>query len=118
MDFMGKLRFIVVIFATEKLDMDWTFGKDVFAELDESHLLENHGLGNHYPSLNIFHPNGEKVPVMFWATSNGSINSTILCDFYNDMESLGIAKNSINTRGKPFFPANIIDDHVSWIGED
>ncbi len=43
--------------------------------------------------------------------------STILHDMFKSMDDVGIAKCDVNKNGNEYFPASLVDGHISHMGE-
>lgn len=117
-DFTGKLRFVTLIFAGKTLLPSWVLGMDIFAELDDSTEMGNFGVGKRYPGLSLYDSDGNEIPTMFAATPNGSMTSTILRDMFKEMDIHGITQRGVDENGNKYFPAVVIDGHISRMGED
>ena len=121
-DLNGKLVFVKVIFAAKKLSSAWTTGVEVFHELvketESSDPLRNHGPGKRYPGLVLHNDDGKEIPVLFAATPNASITSSILMETFRQMDEKGITQRGVNNDGTPYFPLALLDGHASRMGEE
>lgn len=118
-DVSGRLRCLAVIFKGEKLSPSLVLGCDVFADWDDDDYISNFGPGKRYPSLPIHDHEGNDVPVVFAATPNASMTSTVLMQVFKKMDEKGISKREYDSNGKLVkYPVVILDGHVSRMGED
>ena len=101
-DFTGALRFITVIFATEKLKAHWGLGVDVFAEFDGHDFAENFGPGKRCPGLHLHGEYGIEIPVPFAASPKAPTTSRILMETFRRMDELGISERGVDENGKDF----------------
>jgi len=122
-DFTGKLQFVTLIFAAEKLKAAWAISINVFSELVEEHLdfedsTRSFGPGKRYPGLLLFNADGNEIPVLFAATPKASMTSGILMQTFQKMDELNITQRGIGEDGKSYYPLVVIDGHMSRIRED
>ena len=124
-NYLGELVFVTVIFAAEKLNNAWTFGVDVFAELEGNEddfdstgdACCNFGTGKRFPGLSLPDAEGNDVPTLFAATPNASMTTAILKKTFAAMDELNITSCGVNEDGTLYFPLVVIDGHASRMGE-
>lgn len=118
-DLTGRLRCVAVIFKGEKVVPSMAVGCDPFADFDDDDYASNFGPGKRFPGLPIHDHEGKEVPVVFAATTNASMTSTVLMQIFEKMDEKGISKREYDSNGKLVkYPVVILDGHVSRMGED
>jgi hypothetical protein len=113
MDATGTLQSVMVIFAGKELSPEWSLGIDIFAEWDSSDEF-NFEPGKRHPGLSLLSPvDREEIPVLFAATPNASMTSTILMETFQEMDEAGITQRGVDENGNMYCPATVIDGHIS-----
>ncbi len=77
-DAIGKLRFVMVVFAANEVSPEWSLGIYISAEWDSEDEL-NLGPGKRHPGLTLV-SDGKDIPVLFAANTKASMTSGILKD--------------------------------------
>jgi len=116
-DLTGRLRAYAIIFKGDVLDATWPLGIDIDKLPIVGDILENMGPGKAMPGISVFDDDGKEIPVIFAASENASMTTSVLADIFRKMDLLGITQRGFNADGTPFGPAAIIDGHVSRMGE-
>ena len=116
-DLTGRLRAYAIIFKGDFLDATWPLGIDIDKLPIVGDILENMGPGKAMPGISVFDDDGKEIPVIFAASENASMTTSVLADLFRKMDLLGITQRGFNADGTPFGPAAIIDGHVSRMGE-
>lgn len=116
-DLTGRLRAYAIIFKGDVLDATWPLGIDIDMIPIVGDILENMGPGKAMPGISVFDDDGKEIPVIFAASENASMTTSVLADIFRKMDLLGITQRGFNADGTPFGPAAIIDGHVSRMGE-
>ena len=106
---------VAVIFSGEKMKAEWALGKDIFADWigEDNEIEKNVGPGKYFPMGPTCVVDGEKIPCYCDCSSNGSITGKILTRILMRLDELGVVERGIDKNGHPFYPALIIDGHIS-----
>ena len=91
---------------------------DVFVVLDKDNELNNYGPGKRFPGMVLHDADGVKMPVLFAASPKASMTSTILKEMLKMMDEKKITERGVDDDRNPYFPAAIVDGHVSRMGVD
>ena len=97
---------------------DWAMGKDIFAEWigDDNDFESNIGPGKYFPMGPTCTVDGKEIPCYCDCSLNGSMISGILRQILEKLDKEGVVKHGTNEDGTIYYPALIIDGHISRMG--
>ena len=101
-DFSGNLRFVVLIFAGEKMNQLSPMGVDIFAESGSTNKFNNFGPGKRHPGMSLYNSHDREVPVLFVVTPNASMNGSMLLQAFKEMDRLDVTERGIDENGKEY----------------
>ena len=90
-------------------------GKDIFANWigKDDEIKKNVGPGKYFPMGPICEVDGEKIPCYCDCSTNGSITGKILTPILMKLDKLSVVERGMDENENPFYPALIIDSHIS-----
>ena len=111
----GELVMVAIIFSGEKLKAEWVLGKDIFADWigEDNEIEKNVGPGKYFPMGPTCDVDGKKIPCYCDCSTNGSITGKILTCILMKLEELGVVEQGMDKNENPFYPALMIDGHIS-----
>lgn len=114
----GELVMVAIIFTGEKMKPEWALGKDVLADWigDDDDFEANIGPGKYFPMGPTCVVDGKEIPCYCDCSRNGSMTSGILKRILEKLDQLGVTKRGVDEDGKPYYPALIVDGHISRMG--
>ena len=98
-DLTSAIRFLVLIYAAERLKAYWSLGLDIFAELNKDDPSNNYGPDKRYPGVVLYPADSEEIPVLFKATPKSLMTSTVLRKSFKMMDELDITQRGVHSNG-------------------
>lgn len=109
----ADLVLVCIIFKGERLHALDAMGLDIFVPWKEGGFMANVGPGTRHPGGPTIQYRGKEIPCLCAATTNSSMNGTVLKQLVQTLDELGVTE-----RGEGVWPCFIIDGHISRMSEE